>query len=352
MTSVVRAIALLGFDEFASSQGLDPRQLLMDVGLPVDTPERLESMIAYSRYIALLDLCAKQSGNPLFGLQFGLHQGAQVLGNLLYIIQNAKTVHEALKALKTFFHVHSSGGEVRLEFHGENAWLTYDVTDGDATSVRQDVELAMGVGTRLMQSLLGSRWHPSALQLRHSAAAAPSVYRHLLGVTPRFDSQCNAWIFDARLLDAQLSAADERLQQLIQRHVQDLERITLQELPAYVQRLLWDMLPNGKVTIEDVAGYMMISPRTLQRYLLAEDTGFQELLDKTRQSMSIRYICDSSISLTQLAGLLGYAELSTFSRAFTRWNGASPRKWKQRYIQDQAGRLHAAEAASQQPRPD
>lgn len=348
MTSVVRSIALLGFDEFASSQGLAPRQLLADVGLPADTPERLESVFPYSSFIALMDLCAKQSGNPLFGLQFGLHQGAQVLGNLLYVVQNAKTVREALRALKAFFHVHSSGGEVRLELYGDTAWLIYDVTDGDATSVRQDVELAMGVGTRLMQSLLGNRWHPSALQFRHSAAADLSVYRRLLGVTPRFDSQSNAWLFDAKLLDAQLSAADERLQQLIQRHVQDLEHITLQELPDYVQKLLRDMLPNGKVTIEDVAEYMMISPRTLQRYLLAENTGFQELLDKTRQSMSTRYICDSSISLTQLAGLLGYADLSTFSRAFARWNGISPRKWKQRYIKDQSDRLNAAAETSGQ----
>jgi AraC-like DNA-binding protein len=81
---------------------------------------------------------------------------------------------------------------------------------------------------------------------------------------------------------------------------------------------------------------MMISPRTLQRYLMDENTGFQQLLDKTRQSMSTRYICDTSISLTQLATLLGYGDLSAFSRAFARWNGVSPRVWKRRYLEAQA----------------
>jgi AraC-like DNA-binding protein len=71
-------------------------------------------------------------------------------------------------------------------------------------------------------------------------------------------------------------------------------------------------------TIREIAEHMMISPRTLQRYLMAQGTGFQELLDNTRQAMAARYICDSSISLTRLASLLGYADLSAFSRAFTR----------------------------------
>jgi AraC-like DNA-binding protein len=62
------------------------------------------------------------------------------------------------------------------------------------------------------------------------------------------------------------------------------------------------------------------------------------ILDKTRQAMVARYICDSSISLTQLADLLGYADLSAFSRAFNRWNGMSPQKWKQHLQQA----LHAS----------
>ncbi|UVL43525.1 helix-turn-helix domain-containing protein [Pseudomonas sp. B21-040] len=66
---------------------------------------------------------------------------------------------------------------------------------------------------------------------------------------------------------------------------------------------------------------------------MTQGTGFQELLDDTRQAMAARYLSDSSISLTQLASLLGYADLSTFSRAFTRWNGISPQKWKQHKYQ-------------------
>jgi AraC-like DNA-binding protein len=95
-----------------------------------------------------------------------------------------------------------------------------------------------------------------------------------------------------------------------------------------VQKLLRTWLPAGQVTIERVAEHLQVSPRTLQRYLQTEDTSFQALLDDTRQALATRYLRDSSLNLTQLAALLGYADLSTFSRAFRRWNGISPQQWQ------------------------
>ncbi|MCY1546281.1 Helix-turn-helix domain protein [compost metagenome] len=109
-------------------------------------------------------------------------------------------------------------------------------------------------------------------------------------------------------------------------------QLDLQALPHYVQKLLRNRLPSGNVGVEQVAEQMMLSPRTLQRYLQAEGTSFQRLLDSTRQSMAIRYLRDSSISLTQLSGLLGYTSLGAFSRAFSRWTGTSPQKWKQQHL--------------------
>ncbi|MCY1505996.1 HTH-type transcriptional regulator VirS [compost metagenome] len=332
MTSFVRGIALLGFDEFAISQGLDSQAILAEAGLPTDAQDGLISGVKFN---ALLELCARRSGNPLFGLQFGLQQGSQALGGLFYLIQSTRTVGDALQALAQSFHAHSSGAELHLERQGDQARFLYEVIDGDATSVRQTVELAMGMGAQLMQSLLGQTWKPSALWLRHPAASESGTYRRLLGVTPRFDGPINAWAFDAALLKTPLSAIDERFQQFARRHLEELARMSVQELPAYVQKLLRQGLREGRISIEQVAEHMQLSPRTLQRYLQAEGTGFQELLDQTRQAMATRYICDSSIKLTQLAELLGYADLSVFSRAFTRWYGVGPQKWKQRVKQAQ-----------------
>lgn len=325
--STVRSTALLGFKEFAVSQGIDPDSALAEIGLPGDP---LNAQFSGAQFNALVELCAVRSNNPLFGLQFGLRQGTQSLGTLLYAMRSTANVGEALNLLTRYFHIHSDGALVRLECQTGSALLIYDVIDGTLVAVRQTVELAMGIAVCLLRELMGHAWKPRGLTLRHSAPENRMAYRALLGTHPRFDSTVNAWVFDESLLAIPLGAANARCQQLAQQHIDELARVTLKELPSYVQKRLRDELAHGPVTLREMAEYMMISPRTLQRYLSAEGTRFQELLDETRQSMAVRYLCDSSISLTQVASLLGYADLGTFSRAFTRWNGVSPQKWKQR----------------------
>lgn len=338
MTDFSRASSLYGFAEFAASQGLKPAELLKEVGLPDDVLENPESLISYRKFLNLLDLCAQRSGNQLFGLQYGLHQGVGIFGPLLYLIRNAKDVSEALQELAHYYHLHSGAAEVKLELQGEHALLCYSPVDENLPSIRQGAELALGVGMQLMRTLLGSRWQPKAILLQHAPVSESSAYRRMLGLVPQFNTPFNAWVFDARLLESPLSSADENLHRLIQQHLDSLDQMSIHELPTHVQQLLRSFLPSGRVTIEQIADYMLLSTRTLQRCLAEEGTSFQNLLDKTRQAMATRYLRDSAISLTELAGLLGYSDLSAFSRAFQRWFGQSPREWQKQLPAEQQHR--------------
>lgn len=136
MASFVQGIARQGFNEFATYQGLNPHTVLVEVELPGDY---LDGLISGAKFIALPGLCAKRSANPLFGLQFGLHQGTQGLGSLLYVIQSTGTVGDALKVLTQYLQLHRGGAEIQLEGRGGSARLLYDVTEGNAASVGQVV---------------------------------------------------------------------------------------------------------------------------------------------------------------------------------------------------------------------
>lgn len=335
MTDFSRASSLYGFGEFAVSQGLKPGELLKEVGLSRDLLENPESLISYRKFLNLLELCAQRSGNQFFGLQYGLHQGVGIFGPLLYLIRNAKNVREALQELAHYYHLHSGAAEVKLELQGDHVLLLYSPGYEGLLSLRHGTELALGVGMQLMRTLLGSRWQPLAALQQHTPVNEPSVYRRLLGLIPQFNTPYNALVFDAHLLESPLSAADKNLHRLIQQHLESLDQLSIHELPTYVQQLLRSFLPNGRVTVELIANYMMLSPRTLQRYLANEGTSFQALQDQTRQALATRYLRDSEISLTQLAGLLGYSDLSAFSRAFQRWFGKSPREWQKQLPADQ-----------------
>lgn len=330
MIHYIRASGLHGLAEYAATLGLDLQEMLQAADLPRNALDNPDNLIAYSKLIKLLEIGTLRSGDPLFALQLGLRQNiARTIGPLLYLVRNAATVGDALVELCSYFHIHTSSGRVRLEVQGEHALLHYDHTvQEDAVKQSAVVELVVGGAQQLMRVLLGSRWQPYTLMLQHAPSREPQAYSRLIGLTPQFNSPHNAWVFDARLLALPLSSADQELHRVIRQHLDSLEQITIEALPDHVYQIVCNFLPHGRVTVERVADYLALSTRTLQRHLAAENTTFQQLLDQARQAVASRYLSDSTISLTQLADLLGYSELSAFSRAFQRWFGVSPRKWK------------------------
>lgn len=327
MAYLTRASSLHGFHDFALSQKLNPTDILRKAGLPGDVLENPDALISLQRFAMVLELGSETSGNPLFGLEFGLHQGVGIFGSLLYLMRNSKTVGDALRDLGHYFHVHDNYGAVVVQQLDGHAQL-YFATEADNLPGRRHIsELVLGVGYQLMRTLLGSRWQPVAALLQNAPATSAARYRRLLGVTPRFNSSFDAWLFDASLLQVTLSDADPKLHRLMQQQLDTIDRIDSDELPSQIQRLLRSFLPSGRVTIDYIADFMRVSPRSLQRHLAGHGTTFQALLDETRQSMAVRYLEESDMSLMQLTEVLGYANQSAFSRAFQRWFGASPRQW-------------------------
>ncbi|MCY1349014.1 HTH-type transcriptional regulator VirS [compost metagenome] len=335
----VRALSLVGFDAFASGQGLNPADMLRHASLPQDSLRQQDGIIYHRRYCELLELCAAQSGNASFGLQYGVFQGIDVFGELFNLIRNAGTIGEALAELRANYFLYNGAAEISFDLDGGIARLGYHVNDCEIPGIRQAEELACSVGVQLLRALAGTGWRPITVRLRHQPLSDDAVYRRALGVRPVFAARCTELEFDASVLSLPLTAADAWLHQLIAEHIARMERLPADELPSYVRQLLRSLLPSGRASLEKVADCMAVNPRTLQRRLEQEGTSFQRLLDETRQGMAHHYLDDPSISMAQLAGLLGYSDASGFSRAFNRWFGVSPLKWQKRHSSNRQPRL-------------
>lgn len=73
---------------------------------------------------------------------------------------------------------------------------------------------------------------------------------------------------------------------------------------------------------------MHMSSRNLELKLANENTNFQSILDGARQSLAAGYIEQSSISITEIAYLLGFSDAANFTRAFKRWTSKSPLEFR------------------------
>ena len=102
--------------------------------------------------------------------------------------------------------------------------------------------------------------------------------------------------------------------------------------PDQILYLIRQALMTGDCSVERVAGYLSVTPRTLQRRLKSEGTSYKTLLEDVRYNIATRYLLDSRASLTILADMLGYSELAAFSNAFKTKTGLSPRQWRAQYV--------------------
>jgi AraC-like DNA-binding protein len=89
------------------------------------------------------------------------------------------------------------------------------------------------------------------------------------------------------------------------------------------------LLPTGRASIAEVAAALGINLRTLQRRLANEETAFSTLIAGVRRELAERYLASPSYTLTRVAEMLGYGQLSSFTRWFSEEFGLSPTAWRQ-----------------------
>jgi AraC-like DNA-binding protein len=129
-------------------------------------------------------------------------------------------------------------------------------------------------------------------------------------------------------------AADERLYGILKKHIE----LILNEMPreddwlAGVRKAIAESMKEGDVRLSRVTKKTPMSPRTLQRRLKERDVIFKELVDDTRRRFALGYLKDRKHTLTQIAFLLGYSEVSAFNRAFKRWTGSTPLEHRRKIV--------------------
>ncbi|UCR87465.1 AraC family transcriptional regulator [Pseudomonas chlororaphis] len=84
-------------------------------------------------------------------------------------------------------------------------------------------------------------------------------------------------------------------------------------------------------TLEAFAGEAGISPSTLRRRLEREGISYQEIKDEVRRAMAVELLRQSRASIGEIAERTGFQEPSAFHRAFKKWTGESPGRYRARY---------------------
>lgn len=311
------------------------RPFLASVGLSKDVVDHADQEIPLSRYVALLELAAERT-DPCLGLRMGLGllsppTTSSSLGAFGHAARSAPNVRAMLDFISRFLVVHAHANELTWLQRGTQVEINYQLTDPSITRRRQDAEFAIAGLYTTLRKVTDHRFLPLRVDFAHAEPADTALHRQTFQCPLRFNQPINAMVWPGEILDEPLVTADERLFQALQPFLEDQrkKRLADTELTARISQAIASNLRAGEVSLEVIAGQLGFSSRTLQRRLHKQALEFNALVEEIRSTTALEYVQNSSRSITDIASRLGYAEASSFTRAFRRWTGLTPRDYRQ-----------------------
>jgi AraC-like DNA-binding protein len=228
-----------------------------------------------------------------------------------------------------------------LEVTESRARLVVHVRAAHTEPLRHAIEFVLTFLVLLAGRLTGSPVVPRRVCFAHDKPKQVEDYERVFGKDLYFNAPVTEMVFDRAILDRPVLSKDVQLRGVLERHAEAL----LTRLPGgdgLVDRtriVLVESLRSGRTGVADVARRLRMSTRTLQRRLGGEKTSHAQLLESVRRDLALRYVTDLTLSLSEVAFLLGFADQTTFHRAFVRWTGKAPGAFRKRLGRTHPSRL-------------
>jgi AraC-like DNA-binding protein len=180
----------------------------------------------------------------------------------------------------------------------------------------------------MLRDLCGPDWKPGEVRFAHRKPDDTAPFRRFFNAPLRFDAEENAVVFPADWFGHPLPGADPPLHRLLQKQVDAIEIRDGDDFPAQVRSVLRTAIMTGHARADQVAAIFSMHARTLNRRLREFDIGYQELVDASRFEIARQMLETSGMEIAQIAAMLDYADASALTRAFRRWSGTTPARWR------------------------
>jgi AraC-like DNA-binding protein len=328
MPDLIRSAVLKGLPELVTRLGGNPMRLLADHGFGIPELEDPDRLISFSKFAQLLNAAACDTQSQQFGLTLSRCQGVATLGMLGMAMQQSPDLGAAMETFRRYFYLHAQAASIEISVVGDVFVGKYLIDLPSVDNLTQLVDLSLGHGMNIFRFLCGPELVPRGVYFIHDKPADTRPYKELFKVPIHFNADFNGLTYDASILKIPIRQHDDELHRVLSRHLHELERRHPNDIVSQVDHMIRQVLPTGSCSITLIADCLNMGKRTLQNHLHAQGATFQQILDVVRSDIASNYLQESNVSMTYLADILGYSELSAFSRAFKRWFGVAPRNWK------------------------
>jgi AraC-like DNA-binding protein len=330
MSSTVAIQLVQGVLDAASTCGLNAEVLLAAIQLDPTCFAGVDERISHEQFCILWQEITRRAPHPAIGLHMAEALRPKSWDVLGYAMSSSATLAAAFERLVRYSRLRHTGAEFTLSVQDGIARLTMAIPP---TTLPLNSAFCEWIGAHFVlisRRLTGLDLVPLMMGFQHSQPEDVSAYHRLFRAPLRFDQPVNEMRLNAEFLQHPLVQADLGLCKVLDRYAEEL----LAKLPTSesfldrVRHILSQGLRGGDPSLAAIAQQLGYAPRTLQRKLQAAGTSYYTLLDDMRRELSVYYLKDAQLAVSEIAFLLGFSESSAFHRAFKRWTGISPGEFR------------------------
>jgi AraC-like DNA-binding protein len=312
-------------------QGEDAEEVFRKVGLNPALMSKPGRRYKVEKTNMLWQEAAKWINDPCFGLTAAQHWHPSYLGTLGYTMLASTTLRAALERLIRFHRVVTDHQFAALQENKKEKTFVItllDLQSDVALPCLEDAVLALIIS--ILRMNYQQELNPVRVTLQHPSPDCNSRYFELFRCPVEFEAPVTSMALPLDAVDKRLPGSNLELtvagEHLMTDYINSLKDPLL---TTRIKKIIAQHLPTGDANVETVADRLYVSTRTLQRHLKNEKTSFLRLLTETRTELAKAYVRDQDMDLTEVAFLLGFSELSTFSRSFKKWTGLAPAHYRQ-----------------------
>jgi AraC-like DNA-binding protein len=319
-------MAWSGFDSAAANIAGGADAVFRAIGVSRWIVDRPGMQATFRQYVSYFETMARLSDDQDFGHRFGLRTRAARSGIPGHLILNARRFRDGLQDLARTLPTLAEGLGIELVEGRDPPALIWSIAP-NAGHATQFMRFVPAYIMRMAQAHRGAQWHPKQILSTLPPPRRPKTYASQLGCPLVFNAQINAIEIERRDLYAIKRGIDRHVYALLATYAEYL----LARAPGSgnirdaVESAVRDGLAQGRHDFDFVVQRLGMSARTLQRRIAASESSFSLVRDEIRFELAASMLAHSELSIGEIGYRLGYSEIASFTRAFTRRFGKSPR---------------------------
>jgi AraC-like DNA-binding protein len=309
----------------AEEIGMDPVELFRKAGIDPRVREDITARVSEKQFDDLVWLAKQESEDDSFAFHIVRNIHPSYLGALGYAWMTSDTLLNAFNRLTRYYRLLTGSVQISVEECDGELRVTFESLSEKYRDPALRERLRVAGAVQMCRMICGESFSPTCISLQQQSPANVQDYYEYFRCRQEFSQKSTRLFISSEDAHKKLPGFNAQiLQQFDQMAVEYLARLDHSDILDQVRAAILEQLPSGEATLETIADSLHQTPRTLSRKLADREESFSTLLAGIRRELAQQYILDRNLTLTEISFLLGFSEVSSFSRAYKSWSGASP----------------------------